>query len=103
VIEMKVGDWVYYNGYDEWLEGTLGYLDRVIDTYCVVEFIKDNKGNRLKYRKQCSIKELIPAKIQPMTKEEFKFLMDLALATKDFEWCKQLMEQFEGRKKEKVC
>jgi hypothetical protein len=26
--------------------------------------------------------------------------MDLALATKDFEWCRQLVKQFEGRQKE---
>jgi hypothetical protein len=101
VNRLEVGDWVYYAGDDEpQLDGALGYIDRIVDTYCAVEFIRDQKGKRLKWRKQCSIKELIPAKTQSLTKGEFDYLMDLALKTKDYEWCKQLVEQFEGQKKQ---
>jgi hypothetical protein len=101
--KLKIGDWVYYAGDEYQLEGALGYVDRIVDSYCVVEFIQDCKGKRLKRRKSCSIGELIPAKSKsPMTKEDFDTLMDLALATKDFEWCKQLLEQLKGQKSGKV-
>jgi hypothetical protein len=97
--KLKIGDWVYYAGDERQLEGALGYVDRIVDSYCVVEFIQDRKGKRLKRRKSCTIGELIPAKSKsPMTKEDFDTLMDLALATKDFEWCKQLLEQLKGKK-----
>jgi hypothetical protein len=102
--KLKIGDWVYYAGEDEQqLEGALGYVDRIVDSYCAVEFIQDYKGKRLKRRKSCTMKELIPAKsIPPMTKEVFDTLMDLALATKDFEWCRQLVEQLEGEKRKSM-
>jgi hypothetical protein len=99
--KLKIGDWVYYAGNEEHqLEGALGYVDRIVDSYCAVEFIKDYKGKRLKRRKSCTMKELIPAiSTQLLTKQEFDFLMDLALATKDFEWCRHLMKQLEKGKR----
>jgi hypothetical protein len=101
--KLKIGDWVYYAGDEQQLEGALGYVDRIIDSYCVVEFVQDYKGKRLNRRKICTIEELIPAKSKsPMTKEDFDTLIDLALATKDFEWCKQLMEQLKGQENDKV-
>ncbi|MFC4183548.1 hypothetical protein [Saccharococcus thermophilus] len=101
--KLKIGDWVYYTGDEQQLEGALGYVDRIIDSYCVIEFVQDYNGKRLNRRKICTIEELIPAKSKsPMTKEDFDTLIDLALATRDFEWCKQLMEQLKGPKNDKV-
>jgi hypothetical protein len=46
-------------------------------------------------------KDLLKSKsTAPILEEEFKVLIDLALATKDFEWCRQLVKQLEGRQKE---
>jgi hypothetical protein len=99
----NVGDWVYYNNDESWLDGALGYIDKINHGMCVVEFVKDRQGNRLKTREVLSVERLIPANMmQPLADEAFRFLMDLALATRDFEWCRQLTEQYKRVAKARV-
>jgi hypothetical protein len=35
----------------------------------------------------------------PLAEESFQSLMDQALKTKDFAWCKELMDKFKGQTK----
>jgi hypothetical protein len=100
--KFQIGDWVYYNGEDyHTFHGGIGYITIVGEVKCEVQFIQDHKGLPLRYKKMLPNKDLLKSKsTAPILEEEFKALIDLALATKDFEWCRQLVKQFEGLQKE---
>jgi hypothetical protein len=100
--KFQIGDWVYYNGEDyHTLHGGIGYITIAGEVKCEVQFIQDHKGLPLRYKKMLPNKDLLKSKsTAPILEEEFKALIDLALETKDFEWCRQLVKQFEGRQKE---
>jgi hypothetical protein len=102
--KFQIGDWVYYDGNEiSWLYGAVGFVTIAGEVKCAVEFVKDNQGNRIRTEKFIPVKDLIKSKTtSPLSEEEIKALIDIALDTRDFEWAKQLMEQFEGRKNEKV-
>jgi hypothetical protein len=91
----NVGDWVYYtDDYYEDLEGALGFVLSVNYSRCSVHFIKDAKGKRIDIIKNINFEDLIPANSTQLDEQSFEVLMDLALATRDFEWCRELTEQY---------
>ncbi|EZP75033.1 hypothetical protein H839_16073 [Parageobacillus genomosp. 1] len=92
---VNIGDWVYYVGVYEALEGAMGYVEKIDGGECSVIFTVDPKGKPIFMRKHLPISYVIPAtNTQPLTEQSFEVLMDLALATRDFEWCRQLTEQY---------
>jgi hypothetical protein len=96
--KLKVGDWVYYVGTYIPFQGAIGYVEKIDPFDCTVVFTVDPNGKNIFERRKMPISYLKPSKsMQPITEAAFKFLMDLALETRDFEWCKQLVEKFEGR------
>jgi len=97
----NVSDWVYYDGENSLLHGALGYIEEISSRSCVVQFVKDIKGKPINTARIIDIKDLMPARTS-LTKENVDALIDLALATRDFEWCRQLTEQYKRVAKARV-
>jgi hypothetical protein len=97
---LKVGDWVYYAGDNERLEGALGFIVQGTGFHFNVEFIQDYKGKRIKRQRYCHVEELIPASvIQPPNETQLETLINLALDTGDKDWFMELTEQYKRRNK----
>lgn len=100
------GDWVYYVGKEyDWLEGALGFIEDVERTCYLVMFTQNSSGEPIRTKKYVGISNAIPAETPeeaPMIEQSFKALIDLALQTKDFEWCRQLTEQYKRVAKARV-
>jgi hypothetical protein len=99
---VNVGDWVYYVGSYEALEGAMGYVEKINCGECSVIFTVDPKGKPIFMRKHLPISYVIPANSTQLDEQSFEVLMDLALATRDFEWCRQLTEQYKRVTKARV-
>lgn len=99
-MDVNVGDWIYYSGnqYPE-LIGSLGYVLGVGTHTFFIKVIKDERGKSVDKGFSCVKSEIAMAAIDvPFNRNMFDALMDLALATKDFGWCRELLERFEGVK-----
>jgi hypothetical protein len=97
--KFNVGDWVYYDGeHYASLEGALGFVEYVGYSRCLVEFIKDRNGNRIKFRKEINFEDLMPASELFLDEQALKNLIDLALDTDDEEWFIELTELYKQLK-----
>ncbi|MED5050617.1 hypothetical protein P9850_01870 [Anoxybacillus rupiensis] len=96
----RVGDWVYLNVPRSYMKGALGYVDEVDDRGFgyMVEFLRDKQGRRMKKRVHCFRDELALAS-EEVTKEDYESIIDLALATRDFGWCRELHSKMREEKK----
>ena len=101
---ITTGDWVIYLNKNSWLYGAVGYVKGNDGYNYDVQFTRDSKGEPMWSRKVCSINQLKLANAEKLTEESYRSLMDIALATRDYEWCKQLTEQYNRTKvREESC
>lgn len=93
---VNVGDWVFYIGDEyEYLTGALGYIEEIHGTTGFVMFTKSPSGKPISIKRYVYMFELSPADDRTlMTEQEYKSLIDIALSTRDYGWCKELLEQY---------
>ncbi len=91
--------WVFCNDENSLLYGATGYILDLGLVSANVHFVLSDDGQALDRFLVMEYTKLIPATVKPpMNKEAFDAFMDLALQTRDYEWAKKLVQEYEQEK-----
>lgn len=97
---ITIGDWVVYMNRGSMFFGAIGFVTNYAeDDGFYVRLVRGMDGqiyNRTIYCKERSLKCVTD--MYNMSDEEYNVLIDMALATKDFEWCREIQRRYEEGK-----
>jgi len=95
-----IGDWVVYLNQSSNLYRSVGFITSyaITDDSYYVCLTRDAHGRSINKTIYCREGSLAHIKRERMAGEAYRALIDIALATKDYEWCKQLTEQYNRTK-----